>query len=215
MLEILKKKNPGVRFFSVMDEEFKTYGRILDNIDTSEFIKACKKLSVSESMCYRPSMDEFECLSESDTIKDEFFGTLPTQFGCCWGHNSFLNSTEWHMSGEINIAVTPLVLLLGHVWDVIGDNIDSSKFTAFYVPQGTAIECFATTLHYCPCQVSDDGFICIVALPEGTNTPLEVKPSDQKIIAKNKWQLCHYENKAAIATGIKAGITGENYKIIY
>ncbi|HCB96365.1 MAG TPA: DUF4867 domain-containing protein [Ruminococcus sp.] len=215
MLEILKNKNPNIKFYSVGDDEFKTYGRILDNIDTSGFIKAGQELDMSEGVSYRPSMKEFECLGEANTIRNELFGTLPTEIGCCWGHNTFLNATEWHTSSEVNIAVTPIVLLLGHVWDVIDDKIDSSKFTAFHVPQGVAIECFSTTLHYCPCQVSDDGFICIVALPEGTNTAIETEIKENKITAKNKWQLCHYENKAAVARGIKPGITGVNHQIKY
>lgn len=55
MLEILKNKNPNIKFG---DDEFKTYGRILDNIDTSGFIKAGQELDMSEGVSYRPSMKE-------------------------------------------------------------------------------------------------------------------------------------------------------------
>lgn len=58
MLEILKNKNPNIKFYSVGDDEFKTYGRILDNIDTSGFIKAGQELDMSEGVSYRPSMKE-------------------------------------------------------------------------------------------------------------------------------------------------------------
>lgn len=74
---------------------------------------------------------------------------------------------------------------------------------------------FSTTLHYCPCQVSDDGFMCIVALPEGTNTAIETEIKEKKITAKNKWLLCHYENKSAVARGVAPGIMGVNHQIEY
>ncbi|MBQ5909896.1 MAG: DUF4867 family protein, partial [Bacteroidaceae bacterium] len=100
--------------------------------------------------------------------QNEFFGSLPAQLGYCWGHNNLMNATEWHTCSEINIAVTPLVLILGHVWDVKEDKIDSSMFQAFYLPKGTAVEVYATTLHFCPCEVSEEGFGCVVALSQGT-----------------------------------------------
>lgn len=215
MLDILKEKNPDIKFYSVFDNEFKTYGKVLESLDTTEFLNAGKQLEIPENVCYRPSMEEFECLVGTSIIENEFFGTLPMEIGCCWGHNSFLNATEWHTSSEINIAITPFVLLLGHVWDIVDNKIDSSEFTAFYVPEGAAVVCYATTLHYCPCQVSDNGFICVVALPNGTNTALETEVNDKNITAKNKWQICHCENKATIARGVNAGISGINYQIRY
>lgn len=164
-----------------------------------------------------------DCSSVSDTSTEMWhkyfdvnvFGTLPTQIGYCCGHNSFLNATEWHTSSEINIAVTPLILILGHRWDIVNGIIDSSKFKAFYLPKGTVTEVYATTLHYTPCQVTDDGFGCIVALPEGTNTPLDTESKDKLLTAKNKWLLAHTENKAKIKQGAVAGITGENIFIHY
>lgn len=214
MLNILKEMNPEIEFYSVFDDEFKTYGQIID-IDVSDLIQEAKKLDIPENVKYYPSMDTLEALTSSEKIKNDLFGTLPTQIGCCYGHSSFLNASEWHTASEINIAVTPLVLLLGHRWDIKDGSIDSSEFKAFYVPCGTVIECYATTLHYCPCQVSDDGFICIVALPKDTNIALETATEDKRIAAKNKWIICHKDNASAIARGILPGITGENYKIKY
>ncbi len=216
MLENLKKKNPDIKIYSVFDEEFRSFGRVITELDADELVRAGEKLEMPESgVKYMAGMDEFESLDGAESIKNEIFGTLPTEIGCCWGHSSFLNATEWHTSSEINIAVTPLVLILGHRWDIVDGKIDSSKFTAFYLPKGTVIDCFATTLHYCPCQVSDEGFICIVALPKGTNTALETELKDKRISAKNKWIICHTDNSAAIARGIKPGISGINYEIKY
>ena len=44
MLEILKKKNPGLKVYSVYDEEFKSFGRVIENIDTTEIINAGEKI---------------------------------------------------------------------------------------------------------------------------------------------------------------------------
>ena len=101
------------------------------------------------------------------------------------------------------------------MWDVKDNTIDTSKFKAFYVPQGTVLECYATTLHYGPCQVEEQGFGWIVALPKGTNTELEGEYEDKLLWAKNKWLISHVENKALVEQGAVAGVTGINFKIKY
>ena len=214
MLDTLRKKNPGIRMYSVLDEEFRTFGRVIKNIDTKEIVKAGKLIEKPETgVRYLPSEESFEKLDIAEQIRTEVFGTLPTETGYCWGYSSFLNATEWHTSSEINIAVTPMVLLLGHLWEIEDGKSDSSKFTAFYVPEGVMIEVYATTTHYCPCQVQDDGFGCVVVLPKGTNTQLEVRPEDKLITAKNKWVIAHVDNKPMIGRGVTPGISGTNIEI--
>lgn len=105
--------------------------------------------------------------------------------------------------------------MLGHRWEIKNQHIDASKFRAFYVPKGATVEVYATTLHFCPCQVSDQGFRCVVALPENTNVALETKQKDQRLTAKNKWLLAHVENEGKIKQGALPGITGKNYEIQY
>ncbi len=100
-----------------------------------------------DGVCYTPSEEKFEKLAIAEEITNEIFGTLPTQIGYCYGHSNYLNATEWHTSSEVNIAVTDLVLILGHIWDIKDGKIDSSQFKAFYVPEGTAIEVYSTSLH--------------------------------------------------------------------
>ena len=213
MLDKLKKIN-DIEIISVFDPEFDSYGRVLE-MDTQEIIKAAEKFDMPRDVIYMPSTPEFESLPISKTIKNELFGTLPTQIGYCYGHNTALNAAEWHTSSEVNIAATDLVIIIGHRWDVKDDRIDSSKFKGFFVPEGTAIEVFATTLHYCPCQVSDDGFRWVVALPEDTNTELETSVLDKRMIAKNKWLIAHVDNEKEIKSGAVAGVVGVNYKINY
>ena len=92
------------------------------------------------------------------------------------------------------------------------------KIAAFYVPAGTVIEVYATTLHFCPCQVSDEGFISIVILPRGTNKPLEHPRDDagegRLLWARDKWLIAHPE-APAVQRGAYPGLHGENYEIRY
>ena len=216
MLEKLKKLNPEVEFYDVSDKEFAPFGRMIKGLDAAEMIEAAKKIPNPESgSSYLPSVEDFESLKIASEIKNEFFGSLPTQIGYCWGHSNFLNATEWHTSSEINVAVTPLVLILGHIWDIADGKIDSSKFKAFYLPAGTVVEVYATSLHFCPCEVSEDGFGCVVGLPEGTNTNLEIETKDKLLFRKNKWIIAHVDNEPLKNRGVVAGITGTNYEIKY
>ena len=215
MLSKLKELNKDIKLYDVTDEEFSSFGRIID-IDTKEIIETAKRIKNPENgSSYLATVEALEKLSVATEIKNEYFGSLPTQIGYCWGHSNFLDATEWHTSSEVNIAVTPLVLILGHVWDVEDKRIDSSKFKAFYLPEGTAVEVYATSLHYCPCEVQKNGFGCIVALPQGTNTDLEIEPENKLLFCKNKWIICHEENDNLIKKGVIPGITGINHEIKY
>ena len=216
MLENLKKLNPEVELYDVSDKEFASFGRIIKSLDATEIIETAKKIENPENgSSYLPSVEDFEKLDIAETIKNEYYGSLPTQIGYCWGHNTMMNATEWHTSSEINIAITPLVLILGHIWDIEDGKIDSSKFKAFYLPAGTVVEVYATSLHFCPCEVSKDGFGCVVGLPTGTNTDLTVKKNDPMLFRKNKWIIAHVDNEALKNKGVVAGITGTNYEIKY
>lgn len=77
------------------------------------------------------------------------------------------------------------------------------------------VEIFATSLHFCPCEVDKNGFGCVVALPKGTNIPLEEKAENPLLFRKNKWLIAHEENEGLIGRGAVPGITGPNYEIKY
>ena len=216
MLELLKQKNPQLPLHPVESAAFETYGRVIPCFDTDAVLEAAGKIKNPPSgSAYVASQPEFEVLAIKEDIQNVFFGTLPAQIGYCWGHNNFMNATEWYSSSEINIAATPLVLILGHVWDVKDGTIDSSKFQAFYLPKGTAVEVYATTLHFTPCQVQPEGFGCVVALPKGTNTDLEAPAEDPLLFRKNKWIIAHEKNQPLLNRGVQPGITGCNYEVRY
>lgn len=216
MLERLKALNPSLPLFSVDSPEFAEYGRVLSGFDATAFVKAAEAIPMPEAgSAYQASVKEFEALPAAREICDGCFGTLDTQIGYCYGHSNYLNALEWHYSSEVNIAVTPLVLMLAKRSDIKNERIDSSCVKVFFVPAGTVIEVFATTLHFCPCEVSKGGFGCVVALPSGTNTPLDIPVKDPLLFRKNKWIFAHEGNTALLQRGVIAGVYGENYKINY
>ena len=216
MIEVLRKKNPTLPLYEVTDEAFSAYGRVLSGYDLAPALAAAEALPYpEEGSAYLPSVPAFEALAITSRIRDEVFGTLPTQMGYCYGKNSAMNATEWHASSELNVALTPLVLLLAKRTDMKDGALPSSAMTAFFVPAGTVLEIYATTLHFCPCQVQEKGFGCMVGLPLGTNVPLDEETDAPLLFRKNKWLVCHEKNDALIAKGVSVGIYGENIQVKY
>lgn len=215
MLRKLQSCNKDIAVYGVDAPEFATYGRVLA-LDTREIVEAGKAVAMPEKgVRYLPSLEAFEKLGITQELRRELFGTLPIQVGYCYGYNSYMNATEWHTASEVNIAVTPVVLILGLRSDLKDNRLDSATMKAFYLPAGTAVEIYATSTHYTPCQAEDAGFGCVVALPEGTNLPLTEKCKDPLLVAQNKWLIAHGENEACITRGLFPGIYGKNHKINY
>lgn len=215
-LEQLRKLNPEMRIYGVDDAEFIEYGRRITGVDVSAIVEAGKNIVFpQQGSMYEPSTSVFEELEIADWICRECYGELPTQVGYCYGHSNFLNAWEWHACSEINIAVTDMVLILAKRSDYQDGYIDSAKAKAFLLKAGDMVEVYATSLHFCPCEVDKKGFGCVVALPKDTNIPLETKVSDPLLFRKNKWIIAHVENEGLIARGVVPGITGLNYEVKY
>ena len=200
----------------VTDPAFRKYGQVLEGYDFTGLIKEMKHTPVPEDVIYVPSVEELEALDIMKDLQNKGYGGLPIQIGYCNGHNKKLNAVEYHRNSEINVAVTDLVLLIGHQQDIEPDHTyDTSKIEAFLVPAGTGIEVYATTLHYAPCHVNEGGFQCVVVLPKGTNTDLtfqtEKTGEDSLMTAKNKWLIAHEE---AAIEGAFNGLKGRNIQII-
>ena len=199
----------------VTDPAFRKYGQVLEGYDFTGLIKEMKHTPVPEDVIYVPSVEELEALDIMKDLQNKGYGGLPIQIGYCNGHNKKLNAVEYHRNSEINVAVTDLVLLIGHQQDIEPDHTyDTSKIEAFLVPAGTGIEVYATTLHYAPCHVNEGGFQCVVVLPKGTNTELTFQTDktgeDSLMTAKNKWLIAHEDAKIA---GAFNGLKGENITI--
>lgn len=197
---------------NVTEVSFGKYGKVLENYDCTRLLKEMEHTPLPADVIYVPSVEELEALPIMKELQDRAYGGLPIQIGYCNGHNKALNALEYHRSSEVNVAVTNLILLIGEQKDITGDfSYDTSKVEAFLVPAGTAIEVYATTLHYAPCQVDENGFRCVVVLPKGTNTELEAKlpdtGEDKLMTAKNKWLIAHPD---ANIEGAFEGLKGTN-----
>ena len=215
MLARLKELNPTLALYDVTDPVFARYGRIVE-MDTAEILRTADAMERPKgSVAYLPSVEAFEALPIHKEITERIFGTLETQTGYCHGTNSVLNATEWHHSSELNIAITPIILILGKRADFHNGVMNSSDMKAFFLPRGVAVEVYGDSTHYCAIQVSDEGFGAVVALPKGTNTPLSAPVSDPLMTAKNKWIVTHPDAKKLVDKGIVVGISGENYTVKY
>ena len=204
-----------MKIHQVTDKEFRKYGRVIKGIDFSELVEKMQDTPLPEGVVYEPSVAELEVLSVFDELKVKTYGELPIQVGYCNGHNNKLNALEYHRSSEINVAATDLVLLIGLEQDITEDlTYDTSLVEAFLVPKGTAVEMYATTLHYAPCSVKGEGFRCVVVLPKDTNLPLDYphkEGEDALLAAKNKWLIGHVEG--GLPEGSHIGLIGENITI--
>ena len=121
---------------------------------------------------------------------------------------------------EINVAVTDFMLILGHVWQIEDNTYRFENAKVFFVPKGTAVEMYQTTLHLSPCRVCDAGFKGVVILPRGTNTPLDEKtpngdPESKLLLQRNKWVIAHPEREPLIKQGAYPGLLGENKELHY
>lgn len=213
-LSLLQKSNPHITIRSVHDKAFKQYGRVID-ADTSAICQAVEaSVPFPEAGSqYQPSLEVLENLPEVNQLRKSLCGELDEQFGLCWGHSDTLNALEWHTCNEFNIAVREMVLLMAKRSDMEGNSrLDASKIQAFYLAKGEMIEVYADTLHFCPCEVTKEGFSCVVGLQRGTNLPLDGEKKGT-LWAKNKWLLAHEANTSLVERGGYPGIYGENWKI--
>ena len=221
MLERLNQVN-DVPVVSVFDDRFRTYGKVLIGFD---FAPLCRYLETETPIpetgnIYVASDPALEAISVCKEIETTVYGNMPIQVGYCNGRNTTYNGFEYHKGSEINVAATDLMLVLGHTWQIKDNCFSVGGETVFFVPQGTAIELYSTTLHLSPCRVTDAGFRAVVILPRGTNTPLETRPADptgeaRLLLQKNKWVLSHPDREPLMKQGAWPGLIGENKELLY
>ncbi|MCR5699716.1 MAG: DUF4867 family protein [Treponemataceae bacterium] len=234
-MEILDRLNSvnDVPVTSVFSEEFAPYGRVLQGYDFSAMCSYMEKhTDIPENgNVYVASVPEMEAIDTAEKVSRTIYGQMPVQIGYCNGRNSTYNGFEYHKGSEINVAVTDFVLCLGHVWEIKNNHYDNKDARLFFVPKGTAIEMFQTTLHLSPLKVCDEGFKGIVILPRGTNTPLDETAKKERdeiveklgeencenrlLLQKNKWVISHPQREPLIKQGAFPGIIGENKEMKY
>lgn len=204
-----------MKILEITDKAFRKYGRVIKDIDFSELLEEMGNTPVPEDVVYEPTVPNLEELPVFWEMQDKLYGELSIQVGYCNGHNVKLNALEYHRSSEIDIAVNDLVVMLGCQQDITEDfTYDTSKVEAFRIPAGTAVELYATTLHYAPCHIEEQGFRCVIVLPKDTNLELEEDHAggeDGHLTAKNKWLLGHPEG--GLPEGSPMGLVGENLSL--
>ena len=199
----------------ITDAAFRKYGRIVQNIDFAELVDALQQTPDSEGVIYEPSVAVLENTAVFGELQKKAYGELPIQIGFCNGYGHLLNAFEYHRSSEINVGGTDAILILGMQQDVTDDFMyDTAKAEAFLLPKGTAVELYATTLHYAPCSVGEAQFKVAIVLPKDTNLPLEEGHDgweDKLITAKNKWLIGHPEG--GHPEGVHLGLQGVNLSV--
>ncbi|MBD5486792.1 MAG: DUF4867 family protein [Lachnospiraceae bacterium] len=200
----------------ITDSAFRKYGRVVQGIDFSDLVEAIKKETpLPEGVAYEPSVKVLEETAAAKELQRRTYGELPIEVGYCNGHNYKLNAAEYHRNSEINVAATDAILIVGMQQDITDDfTYDTSLMEAFLVPAGTAVEIYATTLHYAPCSANEDGFQVGIVLPAGTNCPLDEAHADWEdalLTAKNKWLIGHAEG--GLDAGAHIGLIGKNLDI--
>lgn len=206
-----------MNILSVTSPEFQAYGRIVDNVDFEPLLEELKKTPVTEKVVYEPSVEALENTKTYEQLRDITYGEMPIQIGFCNGHNDILNALEYHKDSEINVMATDAILLLGLRSELDADfTYHTDKVKAFKVPAGTAVEVFATSLHYAPCGVDGNGFQVAIVLPKGTNYPFKEKREDRigedrLMTAVNKWLIGHPEG--GLDEGSFLGLKGQNMNV--
>ena len=218
LLEDLKRKNPGLPLFSVLDGAFAPYGRVLPVLDPASLRAAMAQTKIPEAgNCYVASDPILEATADVRHLAYTVYGGMAVQAGCCNGRGFTLNAEEYHKCSEVNYSTTGLVLLLALPSDIRDRTLDSSAVVGFYLPPEVLVEIYPRVLHFAPCRVSPEGFNCLVVLTRGTNAPLDhVDPSapgeEGLLWMKNKWLLCHPDSPQA-RKGAFVGIKGENLRL--
>lgn len=206
-----------MKIYSVKDPEFKEFGKVLEGYDTKELIDAMNAVAMpADGVAYEPWIDSLEKCSIFKSLENNAFGGMPIELGMCWGHNKSLNCLEYHRNSEINIGASDFILLLAKQENIIDGVLDTANVKAFRAPAGAVVEVYATSLHYAPCQTSDDGFRVAIVLPRNTNTDLAkgdiIDAEDKTLWARNKWLLAH-ATSAEAKQGAYVGLTGENISL--
>lgn len=209
---------------SVFSHAFEKYGKVLKGYDVTDLLKKLDETTKkpADAVIYEPGDAGLEALPVAKEFSENAYGGMPIQVGYCNGYNTKLNCLEWHRGSELNIPSTDIVLLLASLQDVKEGKLDTNLVEAFYVPAGTVVQVYETTLHYAPCnavkdgEVKTDGFRVIIVLPKDTNTEKpaikEIDFEDKLLWARNKWLIAHPDTSEARA-GAFVGLNGVNIDI--
>ncbi len=212
--EKICKANPHIKIELIKNDSFRPYGEIVEGYDLSDIINYMKNYTEIPDGCeYCPTVSAMEKTEAAKKIVAVYCGGMPAQFGYTNGKTASLDALEYHKASELVIAVTDLIVLVALRSEIVDNKLDSSLVKAFYVPEGTAFEMYATTLHYAPVRVYDEGYKSVVVLPRGTNYDIEKNSLDALLWGTNKWLIAHPDVKSLVDEGAAAWICGDNIHI--
>lgn len=200
---------------SVFDDAFRPYGRVLCGLDTVGLLVALHaQEKPKSSVRYVPSCPALEADGVCAVLQNSVYGGMPIQIGYCGGTNTRLNCMEYHRDSEVNITEDEMILLVARQQELVDGALRTDAVEAFCVPAGAAVELYATTLHYAPCDARrGGGFRVAVVLPRGTNESAPAvsgaRAEDALLWAKNKWLLAHADSDEA-RQGAHVGLFGSN-----
>lgn len=229
----LRAANPSLELFAAEAPEFAEFGRLAGGLPTGPLVEWMSAyVPIGEAVAYQRSVGALEDLAgpqgqgpqgqglRARTWKQYastvFFGGQAAEVGWVAGKNARLNAFEYHKSSELLVAATDLVLLLGRLSELKDfARFDSSRVRGFVVARGTALELYASTLHFSPIMAEPSGFRAAIILPLGTNAPLEGMdtglPGEEGLLwAERKWLLACPDSKPA-ANGARVGM--ENVEV--
>ena len=219
----LRKLNPHIKVLPVEDASFCHFGRLHTNVPVDLVSAYAREHALpGDGVVYEASVEGLEAdVSLMGWLTWHVYGGMPLQLGWCYGRNQSLDCLEYHKGNEVLIAVTDLIVLLGHYDDIQWEphpSYDSARIKAFYVPRGVVVEFYAWCLHYAPVQINaKTGFCALIALPYGTNQAFERAPAKvgeaTLLFARNKWLIAHPDQANLIKEGAFAGIKGDNLHI--
>ena len=207
-----------MKILPVSDPSFQNYGQIVTGYDLKELLDTLEAVTpLPEDVGYVPELLALMALPVAKELADGVYGGMPIQLGWCNGHNTKLNCLEYHRDSELNLGTRDFVLLLAKREEMVDGRLDTAKVAAYFVPAGTLVEVYGTTLHYAPCSGhKGEGFKVLIVLPRFTNTD---KPEitirndeDTLMTARNKWLLAHADCKEA-KDGAQVRLDGENIDI--
>lgn len=197
---------------NIDDKSFKKYGCVIHD-DFADVLNRLKRIEKpTKGVKYVASVDSLEASSDKQKLEEDYFGGQKIQIGYCAGYNKVVNALEYHKSSEINAANEDFILVLGLRQDIIDNTFDLAKAEAFLVPKGTAVEIYATTLHYCPISEGTTPFNMLVVLPKETNLGKRKSEREPLLYCTNKW-LIAYEDTGEAKDGAYPGLKGEKIRI--
>ncbi len=207
---------------SIESSDFIKYGKILKNHDFKGLIEYLDEETQipKEGNVYIAHDEEMAKNVDVENVSLNLYGGMDIQIGYCNGKNSTLNGLEYHKGSEVNVFASDAVLLLGLTTKINDNKYNVEDVEAFFMPKGSSVELYQTTMHFAPCKVNDEGFKAVVILPKDTNTQLEnnieIKEDEDKLLfMKNKWLIAHPERTPLIEKGAYGGIIGQNIEILY